>query len=196
MRMRHIVVCGLPHSTIFFFSPHYLTNGTILENKKKVTELKMCVLIFCINFVWNISRSKTNRARHYQNVYWSSCIVPVIFVRFWWKLRSQNRFSKNPQISNFMKIRPVGAELSRADRRIDMMKIIVAVRNAPKNSPASFAMFVGLSASTRGPLPCLSVCPRALEVRCHVCRSVRQHSRSAAMSVCPSASTRGPLHGI
>jgi hypothetical protein len=31
MRMRHIVVCGLPRSTIFF--PHFLIKGTILEKK-------------------------------------------------------------------------------------------------------------------------------------------------------------------
>ena len=31
MRMRHIVICGLPRSTIFF--PHYLINGTIFEKK-------------------------------------------------------------------------------------------------------------------------------------------------------------------
>jgi len=46
------------------------------------------------------------------------------------------RFSKNTQISNFMKIRPVGAELFlRTDRRTDMKKVIVAFRsfaNAPK----------------------------------------------------------------
>jgi len=32
MRMLHIVIGGLPRSTIFF--PHYLINGTILERKK------------------------------------------------------------------------------------------------------------------------------------------------------------------
>jgi hypothetical protein len=32
VRMRHIVICGLPGSTVFF--PNYLTNGTILEKKK------------------------------------------------------------------------------------------------------------------------------------------------------------------
>jgi hypothetical protein len=32
--------------------------------KKKVTEHKMCVLIFCTTFVWNISRSKKKRARY------------------------------------------------------------------------------------------------------------------------------------
>ena len=43
-------------------------------------------------------------------------------------------FSKNIQISNFMKIRPVGAELLHVDRRTDMTKLIVALRNFP-NAP-------------------------------------------------------------
>jgi hypothetical protein len=40
-------------------------------------------------------------------------------------------FGKNPQISNFMKIRRVGSELFYADRQTDnnMTKLIVAVRN-------------------------------------------------------------------
>jgi hypothetical protein len=33
--------------------------------RKKVTEHKMCVLIFCTTFVWNISHSKKNSARYY-----------------------------------------------------------------------------------------------------------------------------------
>jgi len=41
--------------------------------------------------------------------------------------------SKNIQIQNFMKIRPVGAELfhadGRTDKRIDMTKLTVAFRN-------------------------------------------------------------------
>jgi len=47
MRMGHTVTCGLPRSTVIF--PHYLINGTILE--KKVTEHKMCGLIFSTTFV-------------------------------------------------------------------------------------------------------------------------------------------------
>jgi hypothetical protein len=45
-------------------------------------------------------------------------------------------FSKNTQISTFMKIRLVGAELFHADRRTDMTKLIFAFRNfsyRPKN---------------------------------------------------------------
>jgi hypothetical protein len=48
IRMRHIVICGLSGSTIFF--PLYLINGTILENKKWAIELNMYALIFCTTF--------------------------------------------------------------------------------------------------------------------------------------------------
>jgi hypothetical protein len=44
-----------------------------------------------------------------------SCKAPVILVRFLWKLNFLDRFSKNNQISDRMKIRPVGAELFHAD---------------------------------------------------------------------------------
>ena len=61
-----------------------------------------------------------------KNVYWYSCKVPFILVRF------LDRLSKNPQISNFMKICQVGAEFvpcGRTDGRTDMTKLIVAFRN-------------------------------------------------------------------
>jgi hypothetical protein len=38
-------------------------------------------------------------------------------------------FLKNPQKPNFMKIRPVGAELFHADGQTDVIKLLVAFRN-------------------------------------------------------------------
>ena len=69
----------------------------------------MCVLIFFTTFVRNIFHSKNNSARHYHVRTRPSCAVrypsPILI-----KLEFIDRFSKNPQISNFMKILPVAAE--------------------------------------------------------------------------------------
>jgi hypothetical protein len=44
-------------------------------------------------------------------------------------MKLPDRLFKSSQISNFIKIHPVGAELFHADRRIDMTQLIVAFRN-------------------------------------------------------------------
>jgi len=54
-----------------------------------------------------------------KNVYRSSCKVAVMFVRFWSNTKFLDRYSKITQTSNFMKIRPVGAELVYAEGRTD-----------------------------------------------------------------------------
>ena len=72
-----------------------------------------------------------------KNVYWTSRKVPVILLRFKWNMNFLDIFLKNTQVLNFMKIRPVGAELLCADGQTNMMKLIVTFRsfaNAPNKS--------------------------------------------------------------
>ena len=73
------------------------------------------------------------------NLHRSSCKVPVVLVRFERNLDFLDRFSKNPQISNFIKIHSVEAEFFHVDRQTDgrtNMTKLVAFRNfanGPKN---------------------------------------------------------------
>ena len=68
----------------------------------------MRVSTFSTNYVWKISPSEKNWTRYDKNVNWSSCKVPSILNIFWWNFNFQDKFSKNTQILNFMKLRPVG----------------------------------------------------------------------------------------
>jgi hypothetical protein len=67
------------------------------------------VFWFLCKFIWNILILRRNQ-RDSINVKTCSCKVPVIFVGFWWNLFSRHIFEKKTQISNFIKLRPVGAE--------------------------------------------------------------------------------------
>jgi hypothetical protein len=61
--MRIAILSSVTSMALQYFQ-YYLIKGMIFE--KKVTEPKMCVLIFFTNFVWNISHSKKNGARCYR----------------------------------------------------------------------------------------------------------------------------------
>jgi hypothetical protein len=70
-----------------------------------------------------------------KNVHSSARKVPSILVRFLLKLAFLDRFSKNSQISNLMKIRPMGAELLLPDTK--KMVVFRKFANAPKISLAA-----------------------------------------------------------
>ena len=70
---RHCHLWPVPLYSIF---PHFLINGTIFgekKKKKKITEHKMCVLIFSTTFICNISHSKKTERDVIKNIFWSSC---------------------------------------------------------------------------------------------------------------------------
>jgi len=114
MSIRHIVICGLTHSTIFF---HIISKTT--RFLKEVIDYGTWVLIFYKASVRNISNSKKLwMTYNHQYVHWSSRKVPAILVRLYWIFNFLNRFSKNIQISYFLKIRLFGVDFIHADRQM------------------------------------------------------------------------------
>jgi hypothetical protein len=61
---------------------------------------------------------RTERDR-FKNIYWSSCKVTAILVRFEYNLNFLHRFLRNTQISNFMEIHSVGSLLFCVDGQTD-----------------------------------------------------------------------------
>ena len=120
-------------------TPPAIDRGTVrlvsqrLKNYAKFMNIKY-VLIFATTFVWNIPHSKRNSARYdHKYIYNSSFKVPFIFSDFNEAGIFQTDFGKNTQISDLIKISPVGAALFHAergmdatDRRTDMTKLSVA----------------------------------------------------------------------
>jgi len=111
----HVPYCHLWPVKLYNILPHYIINDTILE--KILLNIQCEVWFHLSTSVWNISRSKKNWARYDQKVYWSSWKINIILFRYQWKLSFHNWFSKNTQISNFIKICPVGAKLLQEDGR-------------------------------------------------------------------------------
>jgi hypothetical protein len=111
MRMSHIIVTclTLPYiSTLSHKRQGFRKKKTLLKIKVMFwLSVQLLSEIFLI--LRRIHRDITI------NVHRCSCKVPVSLVRFCWNLQFLDSFSKNTQISNFTKIRPVGAELFHSD---------------------------------------------------------------------------------
>jgi hypothetical protein len=106
--MRHIILSSVACLAVpYFFTLSHKRHD--FRNKKKVIDHKMCVFIFSTTFVWNISHPKNNSARYYHKctqISMQSTRYPCQILnalKCW-------QFSKNTQLSNFMKIRPVEVE--------------------------------------------------------------------------------------
>jgi hypothetical protein len=76
--------------------------------RKKVTEHKMCVLIFSTHFIWNFSHSKENSARYCHKCEKFSCKYPLFLSDFNKAWIFSTDFLKSLRCLNFIKTRPVG----------------------------------------------------------------------------------------
>jgi hypothetical protein len=126
-RMRRIILSSvaslaLPHcSTLSHKRYDFRGKGTLLNTKR--------VLLVFLQFMYETFLTLRRIQRDTViNVLTSSRKVPVILIGFWWNLHFPDRFSNGTQISDFVKIRPMGSELFHAD----MAKVIVTFRHFAK----------------------------------------------------------------
>ena len=137
----HAPYCHLWPVRLYNSSPHYLINGTILE-QKKISNWKKYVVWFSLQLLSEtfliLRRIEQDMIN---NVYWYSRKPPVIIAMLWRNLNFLDRFSKKIfkyQIS-WKSLQWKPSFWMRMDRRTGMTNVIVAFRNflnAPKKSIA------------------------------------------------------------
>jgi hypothetical protein len=119
IRMRHIFLCRLPVSAVSFTLSHkwhaFLGGEGVAAGSYRTWKKRD----FLHKFDWNISHSKKNWVRYNKKCILVLFKAPVILVKFKWNVNFLDILSKNTQIPNFMKIRPVRTELFHADGGTD-----------------------------------------------------------------------------
>jgi len=105
----HATYCHLSPAPLYYIFPNFLINGTIFErnflNKK-------CGFWFSLQLLYQTFLIlRRNERDMIKGIHWSSCKSSVILVGFSRKMNFLNRFSKNSQVTNFMKIRSVWSEV-------------------------------------------------------------------------------------
>jgi hypothetical protein len=101
---------------------------------KKDFEHKIYVLIFSIILSETFLILRRIERDMIKNVLWDSCKLHVIFVRFQWNLNFFDRFSKNTQISNLIKIHPLKVKLFHADGQTSMTKEVTVLFLSPEGT--------------------------------------------------------------
>jgi hypothetical protein len=98
--------------------PHYLTNGWIFE-KKKFIEHTMCFWNLYTNLSETFLVLKSINWDIIKHLYRHSCQISFTIVGFKENMNFLDKFPINPQISNFIKIRPTESDLLHADWQMD-----------------------------------------------------------------------------
>jgi hypothetical protein len=76
----HVPYCNPLHDLLYNNFSRYIIKGRIFE-KKKLHDT-MCVVIFSTTFERKNSNLKRNELDMIKNVFWSSCKVSLVLVRF------------------------------------------------------------------------------------------------------------------
>ena len=104
--------------------------STLSDKRHDFRGKKLRIQNACLDFLYGFGQKHFSFSEEFIvniiiNIIRSSCKVLVILVRFLMKLKYLDRFSKSNL--NFMKIRPVGAELLNADGDTNLMNPVVSL---------------------------------------------------------------------
>ena len=149
IRVRHIVICSLLAVHYFWTLSHKQQDFRWGGGMLNVIGHNLCVLIFSINFVWNISYSQNKLRDIIINLHTSSCEYPLFlsdFIKldFSWQIfekYSNIKFHENPCSGN--RVLPCGQTDRQTERQTgrqkegqtNITKLIVAFQNIA-NAPA------------------------------------------------------------